>query len=260
MENRLLLPSMEDEFRYDLEQGRLSFPCWPNTKVASCLWRDLQNRALTTAEIDRFTMQFRAGYNRALLCGARSGIVGIDLDDVSRGLAVLEERKIPLSPAQTRTWSGKLHLIYAHPKVRVAPSVKICGEPIDIRGDGSYLIAPGSVIDGKFYDRLGVWDVLPVYDPRWFTVPDEAKTARPSPLVSTKLNSVRKYIMKIVSIQGSNGSNACYRAACRLVDAGLSFDEALTELRAWSETNAIPKWSEKELQWKIQSAFNRKRI
>ncbi len=255
------MPTLYEEALLDLRLGISQIPLLKNTKQAATRWKEFTTRRPAEAELrDWFGVEGR--FNRGLVMGSISGLVGVDVDDVARGFAFLRERGVPPTVMQTKTWRNMYHLFFRHPGPRVAPAVKVCGEPVDLRGDDSYLVAAGSQIDGKFYDRLGVWEpnLIPVFDPSWFRekTMDEKPRPPPSSLVSTQIESVRKYIAKIVSVQGSGGSNACYRAACKLVDAGLSFDEALAELRAWNERNAIPKWSEKELQWKVQSAFNRK--
>src|SRR5699024_11171601 len=99
---------MADEYEHDRELGLVSIPCLRNAKAAAVLWKHLQDREPTAAELSQYVAMFRAGYNRAILCGARSDVVVIDLDDVPRGLAVLRERHIPLSPAQSLTWSRKM--------------------------------------------------------------------------------------------------------------------------------------------------------
>jgi hypothetical protein len=65
----------------------------------------------------------------------------------------------------------------------------------------------------------------------------------------------QKYILKITAVAGEGGHRHTFRAACKLRDAGLTPDEALTLLSQWNETNATPAWSEKELRHKIESAF-----
>ncbi len=49
-------------------------------------------------------------------------------------------------------------------------------------------------------------------------------------------------------------------ALCSLRDSGLSANEALEALRAWNETNARPKWSDKEPFHKVEDAYQREPI
>jgi hypothetical protein len=51
------------------------------------------------------------------------------------------------------------------------------------------------------------------------------------------------------------GHNTTFRAACKLRDAGLEYEDALALLIEWNETNAHTPWSAKELSHKIDSAY-----
>jgi hypothetical protein len=63
--------------------------------------------------------------------------------------------------------------------------------------------------------------------------------------------------MRVPSVQGQNGSNGCFKVACRLIDAGFSWDEAMMWLRVWNDRIPQPPWSEEELVHKLKDAFNR---
>src|SRR2546428_1348679 len=58
-----------------------------------------------------------------------------------------------------------------------------------------------------------------------------------------RIRDLRRYIRGIASIQGHGGSNACYRVACLLAEAGYEFDTALAELVAWNQACAVPLWT-----------------
>ena len=254
------MPSMHEESLLDAQLGISQIPLLKNSKRAAIRWKEFTERLPTEEELRDWFATGR--FNRGIVTGAISGIVGVDLDDVDRGFAFLRERGVPLPVMQTRTWSGKHHLLFRHPGPRVAPAVKVCGEPVDIRGDDSYLVAAGSSIDGKFYERLGVWDkdAIPVFRPEWFQ--EKTMNDRPRPpsssLVSTKIESVRKYIAHIVAVAGQRGHSSCFRAACKRADAGLTLDEIMTELRFWNERNALPMFSESELLHKALDSLKRK--
>ena len=63
--------------------------------------------------------------------------------------------------------------------------------------------------------------------------------------------------MEVESVQGWGGSNQCFKDACRLVDAGMNWEEALSWLRLWNQRKARPPWSEGELHHKLRGAFDR---
>ena len=77
-------------------------------------------------------------------------------------------------------------------------------------------------------------------------------------LFSTKRECVKRYIAKIFAISGQRGHNSAFRAACKLRDAGLTEEEALEDLWAWNETNALPPFSWKEIEHKVKSAYERR--
>jgi hypothetical protein len=77
-------------------------------------------------------------------------------------------------------------------------------------------------------------------------------------LVSKNRLAARAWIAKVFSVSGQAGHNHCFRAACRLVDAGLAWNDAWEELLIWNGTNAEPPWSEKELDHKLRDAFARR--
>lgn len=83
------------------------------------------------------------------------GLVVVDLDG-AEGLATLaswetEHGPLPLTP-QVRTGGGGLHL-YFQCKETIHNSVRRLGEGVDIRGEGGFVVGPGSAhISGQSYD------------------------------------------------------------------------------------------------------------
>ena len=65
-----------------------------------------------------------------------------------------------------------------------------------------------------------------------------------------------RYISRIRSVQGQNGSASCFRAACILAEGfSLAEGDVRSILTAWNRSNAEPKWSERELEHKISDAM-----
>ena len=88
---------------------------------------------------------------------------------------------------RTRTAKG-FHRYYRYPDVPVGNKVRIkTDDPrvrLDVRGDGGYVVAPGSIHpSGVAYEVLGEWpdstDSLPRFDPAW--VASDPPPAPPSP-------------------------------------------------------------------------------
>ena len=117
--------------------------------------------------------------NLAIVCGAVSGLVVVDLDSpeaIARASAVL-----PATPLRTKTVQGE-HWFYRHPPGEPVPSVCAVRPGIDVKGEGGYVVAPGSVHPtGAKYEALGDWNApdaiaaLPLFDRSWFKEPEPAK-------------------------------------------------------------------------------------
>lgn len=66
------------------------------------------------------------------------------------------------------------------------------------------------------------------------------------------------YLAKLPpAIAGSGGHAATFAAACRLVEFGLTFEQAAPVFAAWNETHCDPRWTEAELNHKLADAFKR---
>lgn len=70
-------------------------------------------------------------------------------------------------------------------------------------------------------------------------------------------NRARAYLAKLPpAIAGQAGHAATFAAACRLVEFGLAFDEALSLLADWNQ-HCQPPWTEDALRHKLNDAFKR---
>ncbi len=98
--------------------------------------------------------------NVAIATGARSDLLVLDVDPRHGGdetLREMERRHGPLPPTpEVLTGGGGRHLYFQHPATKVASSAGAAGPGLDIKADGGYVVAPGSVHQsGKTY-RWGV--------------------------------------------------------------------------------------------------------
>lgn len=141
------------------EIGWQSFPCLPRDKKPMVRWADL-----ATCEVNMLNgwWEHEPNANVGIACGARSGIVVLDVDADHNGyesLQVLQDKygKLPETPV-SRTGSGGEHVFFKHPGVPIHNSAGKLGQGLDIRGDGGYVVAPPSLHpNGKRYE----WVVLP---------------------------------------------------------------------------------------------------
>jgi len=74
----------------------------------------------------------------------------------------------------------------------------------------------------------------------------------------TRIERARRYVDRLPpAISGSGGHNQTLATACRLVEFGLSEEEAWQVLMGWNETHCRPPWDEADLRHKLTDAFRR---
>ena len=85
--------------------------------------------------------------NIGIVCGAVSGLVALDVDG-PEGAETLEALEAELGPLpetiEALTGKGR-HMYFKHPGGRVRPSAGALGPGMDVRGDDSYVVGPGSL-------------------------------------------------------------------------------------------------------------------
>jgi hypothetical protein len=216
----------------------------------------------------------RAWARRGVNFGAITGDPLVVLDTDSDAAEAWVKRQGIESPVMVRTGGGGLHRYFQRPDLVTEIHSrngmhKIYG--LDLKAWHSFIVLPGSVHPetGQHYEFLAGKELkalheLPPFDPAWTREEPRQPVWTPRhrgitvSAVSGQVRDVMAYITAIPSIQGKNGSNACFRVACLLFDAGKSFDEILAAMEEWNESCAFPPWSRKELIHKIESVFKRK--
>ena len=200
--------------------------------------------------------------NIAVVTGALSGVVVIDAD-APESLRWCT-RNLPYTPWQTQTARG-FHLWYAHPGVRVANRARIETREgklaIDVRGDGGFVIAPGSVhASGAEYLEAGDWavsrDALPRFWPGWLQRPARPAPPRPSTPRPTGnvVERARRYLTAVPKPEigaGSDASTLC--AACRLV-RGFGLTPSDAEALLWDWAGGRPGWTHEWIAQKVAHA------
>lgn len=222
------------------------------------IWEDWPSRATgQRAEVERI---LQPGRNYGIVCDR---VAVIDTDTAELAAWWLEHR--PRTPWMVRTPRGGAHFYYRSvPGLRNATGVD---RGWDVRAGGrGYAVGFASWVDGKRYALLGAATLeLPPFDRAWLPairaspVPSSLPASLPAPAAAAvaagSIHDLRAYIRRIKSIQGSRGSDACFRVACILRDAGLSPAEALAYLEEWNQSCADPPWSLPELEHKVSDAF-----
>lgn len=246
------------------------FPCQqPTAGDKSTGKRPLTVRGFKDASTDPDKIRLWWGRwpnaNIGIPTGAASGVVVIDVDG-EQGLASLADLELPPTLI-SRTGGGGLHYIYrpgAHmignTQSRLAPS-------IDTRGEGGYIIAPGSVHwSGAVYEWADA-------DASIADLPDEIAEilgGRPTPPPVTTpaepdrtLERASAYLATMdPAIQGAGGHSALYAAATAMVHGfDLSRQEALSLLASEYNPRCVPPWDmtnlrdRKEFERKVDQAM-----
>jgi len=232
-------------------------------KVPIISWREYQRRRATEEELSAWFAG--ASLNLAVVTGAISGVVVVDVDSPA-ALAWIR-RRLPYTAWQTQTARG-FHLWYRHPGVLVRNRARIstgAGKlALDCRGDGGYVIGPGSVhATGARYEFAGDWTVprerVPMFWPGWLERPRTSagvstlkrKGPRPTGAV---VDRARAYLRAIPRPEiGAGSDTAVFTIACRLI-RGFEIAEsvAIDLLEEWC--CGRPGWDRDWITRKVQSA------
>jgi hypothetical protein len=231
-------------------------------KVPVTAWKAFQIGRATDSELQ---VWFGNGVRRniGIVTGALSAVVAVDCD--SPEALTWADAHLPPTPMTTRTCRGE-HRFYRHPGVMLRNAVRIrTGVPvvrIDIRADGGYVVAPGSVhTSGFVYERVGEWPPvakLPIFDPVWLTLhkPQRAKNlTRDLGRFDTAIQRARAYLAQTPgAIEGQGGDAHTFQVCCRLVHGfRLSDDDATALLAPWN-ASCVPPWSSDALRKKVENA------
>lgn len=139
--------SLPDKWRIPFELGWSVIPIKAGTKLpAIARWKKYQTQRATLEEVQAWC---NAGHDVAIVTGSISGIVVLDLDS-EEAIAEAKRRGLPDTP-MVKTGKG-MHVYFRHPGSDF-PNKAAFLAGMDIRGDGGYVIAPGSTHEnGHVYE------------------------------------------------------------------------------------------------------------
>ena len=237
-------------------------------KVPDAPWGQYQHERATEDQVRHWFGEHQR-HNIAVACGSVSGVVVLDADSPEAVRWVVEN--LTRTPWQTKTPRG-FHFWYRCPTVRVGNKARVetrAGRlALDLRGDGGYVIAPGSVhASGARYSRAGDWtvprDQLPRFwvgwlaRPAWTPRPTVGKSAGPSgnrTIPTDLVERARRYLTAIPVPEIGHGSDeATLYAAARLTRGfGLSESDATALLWAWA--GGRDGWSPEWVATKVHNA------
>jgi len=227
-------------------------------------WPNLNPDAMEVGwHIDKFDCNYGVLLN---------GLAVIDVDRTPASRPIFDKmrkERVWHSPLETGTFKGR-HVFtkLADQTGEVKSRIRALGFPWDWKLTGC-VVGPGSHIEetGWTYQLLTKEivppDVLPAFPVEWLK---EVKQTPAKPLsnavgiIRDSLSAIacpEKYILKIESIQGCNGSAGLVRAVCVMRDAGRSAQETFDYLMAvWNqEPRVSPLWSAGEIRYCVERHF-----
>ena len=202
----------------------------------------------------------------------RGLFVGIDVDtkDGKQGLDSLLELELEgkiLTPTFTQTTpTGGIHYVYRVSKdsSRIfRNSVSSLASGIDLRGLGGYLVAAGSLIDGKAYVVQN--EIAPQDAPAWlyeetFALPRLRGTEQESsglkdadPTIAER--RARSVASRCTGAQKGSRDQMAYRLACEFSNIGLTEDKAFEVLSEVWAPKCEPPFPDEDLRTSVMNAF-----
>jgi hypothetical protein len=174
------------------EKGWCVFPLRPSGKqpLAELAPQGLKN-ATTDADTIRRWWGTRPDANIGIRTGAESGLVVLDVDKRHGGMESLAdfcEAHGDFGPTlRVRTGGGGDHFYFAHDGNPIPNTAGRIGEGIDSRGDGGYVVGPGSISEtGAVYEVIENGVIAPLPDTlKQAMLTRPGKTPKPAALPSS---------------------------------------------------------------------------
>ena len=192
-------------------------------------------------------------------CCAGNGVVVVDLDQKNDqdGIGEYLERGGVFGTLAVRTTTGGMHLYFAGDGRNSAGKV---GRGIDLRGEGGYVVAPGSTIGGVAYELVADRPLAPL--PAWIAEAAQHRATAASSAPLTELDTPQAVaaaahwlVSQRPAIEGQGGDAYTYQVACELRDRGVSEAVAVDLMLEYWNERCLPPWAPDELRTKVENAF-----
>jgi Bifunctional DNA primase/polymerase, N-terminal/AAA domain len=148
-------------------KGWKVFPVTPNAKAPPLVkWKE---EATTDPVTIRMWWKEWPDANIGIACGRESGLIVLDLDDDDASDAI--EEKFGVLPRTLWCQTPNGYHAYFRPLGEVGNTIGSFLEHVDTRGEGGYVLAPGSEIDGCTYEWYTPDDLPLAAAPAWLEKP-----------------------------------------------------------------------------------------
>ena len=177
----------------------------------------------------------------------------------------LEGKELPRTRTNG-TANGGQHIIF-FVEAAVRQGVNVLGPGLDIRSRGGYIVAPGSIIDGKAYTVLNNAPITSA--PQWIVddcgkpglrLTEEERTTVPPVLTDdhtrkrTRARAREWLKSQPPAIEGQGGDQRTFDAIAGVRDRGVLKEDASEAMADWNAT-CEPPWNETDLQVKIENVY-----
>lgn len=261
----MVVDAVKDSLDFAKANNIAAIPIWHRRKEPSIsTWKEFQQRMPTDKEYQKWFYS-DSPRNIAFVCGSISGpegfsLVGLDYDH----MGVYNAVRPGGSPTRAVRSSRGVHEYYFVPGQMKPERIEIKLSDgsivgLDIKAEGSYVIAPGSVHpSGSVYEWLNDKPILKLdgETPEHFrqtllTKLDVLGQERGWTLVNTYEHDVEQYQN---GVQEGSRNHVGYVLAAYYRTAGVNQEDSLTKLLAWNTKNR-PPLSESEIQSVVASAY-----
>lgn len=208
-------------------------------------------------------------YNIGVMTGQGLTVLDVDAKKGQPGLESLDELVTFLGlddeTLTVRTPSGGLHLYFASPGRALRNSASMIRAGLDIRGEGGFVVAPGSQIGDKVYEVVKPAPVAEIAP--WFAemcgkaTPKSEHSAAPLVELDTPeaieraVQWLTKEAPETIADSG-NGDWTAYKVACRVKDFGVSEGECLgLILEHYNGVKSHPALATEVWETKVSNAF-----
>jgi hypothetical protein len=255
---------------------------WGTKRPILDSWDEFQSRRPTPDEVQKW---WGDGHQHgvAIVCGKVSGIVVLDIDDPEKFGVALKAigEALPDTPI-VRTRKG-WHMYFRYPANRIVRRHdRLDDWGAELRGDGCYIVAPPSVVDGHGYHwakrngRLMALGEVPIAEcPEWlldaFGVPFADEQNEPAPVqhstqqvsqptdekgytLSNEQKRALKSVLVPLWVEGQRHDLSLGFAGL-LAKSGVAQDDALTLLREIAQEANDNEWKDRERA--LHDSFNK---
>lgn len=229
-------------------QGWPIFPLAANSKVPAIPrergGRGCLDATLDLAQIEAWWREYPDA-NIGVATGRRSGLLVVDVDPLKTTAWLDSLHSLELPPTFTvKTCSAGWHLYFRFSgDARISIGTDML-PGIDWRGNGGYVVAPGSVVNGSTYEIV---KNIPIASaPESLLERILAKRNRPRPAPDANGHMV---------ISNGQRNATLFALACLLRRFGLEYNAILESLRATNADHCDPQMEDEELRHIAASAM-----